>query len=111
MYYVCSRCGTNNDVNNNFCTKCGQPSRGNQPLYRDTILGKMVVKCPLCQSTNCKMIAIKKVIPAKTKTTYSANLNPLKPFTFVNSKEKVVRKEMDYTVKGYRCLECENEFE
>lgn len=58
---------------------------------------KIEVYCPRCGSENCshhqEQTQYQTVTPAKTKTRYTANLNPLKPFTLVNKKEKVVKKE------------------
>ena len=58
---------------------------------------KIEVYCPRCHSENCSYFTEQAqqqvVIPAKKKTRYTANLNPLKPFTLVNKKEKVVKKE------------------
>ena len=52
-------------------------------IYRYTLLGgKQEVYCPRCHSENCSHYKEQKIIPEKTKTRYSVNLNPLKPFTF-----------------------------
>ena len=68
---------------------------------------KKEVYCPRCGSEDCSYFTEKKVIaPEKTKATYSANLNPLKPFTFVNKKEKVVSKEVNIDVKKIQCNKC-----
>lgn len=50
--------------------------------------------CPYCGSTHFQYAGqqIYGARPEKTKTRYTANLNPLRPFTLVNKKEKVVKK-------------------
>lgn len=76
-------------------------------IYRYTLLGKKEeVYCPRCGSSNCSHYKEQKVIPGKTKTTYSANINPLKPFTLVNKKEKVVRKDQVITENKFICNSC-----
>lgn len=76
-------------------------------VYRATLFGGMQeVYCPTCGSENCSHYKEQKIIPGKTKTTYSANLNPFKPFTLVNKKEKVVRKDQVYTENKFICNRC-----
>lgn len=43
-------------------------------------------------------------------TTYTANLNPFKPFTFANKKEKVVRKERTISSNVFVCNKCGKTF-
>ncbi len=62
-------------------------------IYKYTFWGsKQEVHCPRCGSEDCSHFQQQKIIPAKTKTRYTANLNPFKPFTLVNKKEKIVKK-------------------
>ena len=68
--------------------------------------GQIEVYCPRCGSSNCSHYKEQKIIPGKTKTRYTANLNPLRPFTLVNKKEKVVRKERVYTEDKFMCNRC-----
>lgn len=76
-------------------------------VYRYSILGdRQVVKCPRCGSTNCSILHETKEIPDKIKTSYKANLNPFKPFTIANKKEKVVRKGYSTTITKYSCNKC-----
>ena len=76
-------------------------------IYKYTLFGgKQEVYCKRCRSANCSHYKEKKVIPGKTKTTYSANLNPLKPFTVLNKKEKVVRRDIEYTENRIICNDC-----
>lgn len=51
--------------------------------------------CPYCGSTHFQYAGqqIYGARPEKTKTRYTANLNPLRPFTLVNKKEKVVKRQ------------------
>lgn len=76
-------------------------------IYKYSIwTGKKEVYCPRCNSENCSHYVQKHIIPEKTKTSYSANLNPLKPFTLVNKKEKVVRQEQTYDENKIICNDC-----
>lgn len=75
-------------------------------VYRYVLGSKQEVYCPRCKSSNCSHYKEQKIIPGKTKTQYSANLNPLKPFTFVNKKEKVIKKERVVTEDKFICNSC-----
>ncbi len=69
--------------------------------------------CPYCGSTHFQYAGqqIYGSRPEKTKTRYTANLNPLRPFTLVNKKEKVVKKARSgYAVDEFICLNCGNRF-
>ena len=69
--------------------------------------------CPCCGSTHFQYAGqqIYGARPEKTKTRYTANLNPLRPFTLVNKKEKVVKKARSgYAVDEFICLNCGNRF-
>ena len=69
--------------------------------------------CPYCSSTHFQYAGqqIYGARPEKTKTRYTANLNPLRPFTLVNKKEKVVKKARSgYAVDEFICLNCGNRF-
>ena len=69
--------------------------------------GKSV--CPRCGKSNYHAIVQKEVIvPEKKKTQSSVNLNPLKPFTVMDHKEKVVRKEISRDVTKFVCDNCGN---
>lgn len=98
----------NTDINESASSENHKSFHG---VYRYGILGeKQEVYCPRCGSENCSHYQEQKVIPGKTKTTYSANLNPLKPFTLVNKKEKVVRKERTIVESKFLCNSCGNIF-
>lgn len=108
----CPECGKKISNEAISCPGCGCPMKKSyEPIYKETFFsGKVKIVCPKCDSDHCERFYEQVVIPGKTKTTYSANLNPLKPFTFVNKKEKVIRKEQTYDRELYRCLECGKQF-
>ena len=135
LKFKCNRCGFQNEIGCNYCAKCGSyllqfPKSGyyeaglrndidrfpikttnenNQfsGVYRYTLLGqKKEVYCPRCKSPNCSHYQEQRIIPEKTKTRYTANLNPLHPFTLVNKKEKVKRKEQTVTENKFICNSC-----
>lgn len=63
--------------------------------------------CPKCKSENCTVfLEEKEIIPEKRVVQHSANLNPLKPFTFANSKEKVVQNSVMKTYSKFVCNDC-----
>lgn len=69
--------------------------------------------CPFCLSTDFQYAGQQTIgaRDAKTKTQYSLNLNPLKPFTLINSKEKVVKKaKSGYSYDEFVCLKCGKRF-
>ena len=75
-------------------------------IYRYVLGSKQEVYCPRCNSSNCSHYKEQRVIPGKTKTKYTANLNPLKPFTLVNKKEKVIKPERVVTEDKFICNSC-----
>lgn len=75
-------------------------------IYKYTMFGKIRVYCPRCKSSNCSHYKEQHIKPGKTKTTYSVNLNPLKPFTVLNKKEKVVKKDSVVTENKIICNDC-----
>lgn len=80
-------------------------------IYRYTLFGsKQEVYCPRCGSENCSYYQEQHIIPGKTKTRYTANLNPLLPFTLINKKEKVIRRERVVTESKIICNSCGNMF-
>lgn len=67
------------------------------------------IRCPKCRSTNVEFLGGETIgaKAAKTKTTTSLNLNPLKPFTVLNHKEKVVKKGSDgIQFDRWHCKDC-----
>lgn len=119
----CERCGAVYN-NANFCIKCGVPLKkdGESDLvyWFDGLGQKRVVTCPQCRSTKISIQAstyvtptYTTVIPADVRTRYTVNLNPLRPFTLVNKKDKVRRPEQyvvhggeERTVRKYVCGSC-----
>lgn len=83
-----------------------EPEREFHGIYKYTLFGVKEVYCPRCGSENCSYYQQQRIIPGKTKTRYTANLNPLHPFTLVNKKEKVKRKEEIVTEKMIICNKC-----
>lgn len=131
----CSKCGKELPNNANFCSSCGnkivytQSIQQNyqQPMYyappqqyyyQQPIQkqfngvyrykrGKQIeVYCPRCNSENCSHYKEQEVIPAKVKKSTSLNLNPLKPFTPFNHKEKIIREEIVNTKDRFLCNKC-----
>lgn len=65
--------------------------------------------CPRCGKSHYhSMVTQEVVVPEKTKTQSSLNLNPLKPFTVMNHKQKVVQREISREVVRFVCDECGN---
>ena len=88
-----------------------EPKKQFNGVYRYSLFGKKSeVYCPRCGSEDCSIQREEKVIPGKTKTSYTANLNPFKPFTFANKKEKVVRKERTISNNVFVCNKCGKTF-
>lgn len=95
------------ELNRKRQEKKEEEDRNFNGIYRVSFSGKKTkIYCPRCRSSNCSWYAEQKVVPGKTKTRYTANLNPFHPFTLVNKKEKVVRKERYETVKKIMCNDC-----
>lgn len=69
--------------------------------------GQVKVKCTRCGSYNCDFFKDK--TSDVVKSSYSFNLNPLKPFTPLNRKDKVVKKGK--IVDKYICKDCGKVFE
>ena len=124
--YKCPECGSQNEIGEDYCSCCGMrltPYWKNKQIevtnedieeekifdgiYRHSFFkGMQEVHCPRCGSSNCSWIQQQHIIPGKTKTRYTANLNPFHPFTLVNKKEKIVQEERTYTVKKIMCNDC-----
>ncbi len=72
------------------------------------------IKCPKCKSLNVEFIGneTKWATDPKIKKTTTLNLNPLKPFTLFNHKEKVVRAgSAGVTMNKWHCKNCGRVFE
>lgn len=112
----CPECGWEVSSFSQTCIKCGYPIQSRPVashkkeftgIYKYSLVnGKVEVYCPRCGSSNCSYHQQEKFIPGKTKTRYTMNLNPLRPFTLVNKKEKVVRKDKYVTEEKIRCNSC-----
>lgn len=115
----CPHCGAENPANADYCSVCEMriTPYGTLPqeeekkkftgVYRMTLFsGKQEVYCPRCKSEDCSHYQEQKYVPEKTKTRYTVNLNPLKPFTLVNKKEKVTKKSKTLTEKKFICNSC-----
>jgi hypothetical protein len=62
--------------------------------------------CPKCGSVNCSAFAEQHYVGPKTKKRVDVNLNPLKPFTVYNVKEKTVKESYTYSVGKFICNDC-----
>ena len=70
-------------------------------------------RCPHCNSTDWQFAGQQTVgaRDAKTKTEHKLNINPLKPLTIMDSKEKVVKKaKSGYSYDEFICLNCGKRF-
>lgn len=131
-FNVCPKCGARNNKDKVFCEKCAyriiapnnfeNSTKLNESkkedveevkkevfhgIYKYTLFGgRKEVYCPRCGSENCEYFQQEKIIPGKTKTRYTANLNPLHPFTLVNKKQKVVREDQIVTKSRIQCNKC-----
>lgn len=69
-------------------------------------------KCPVCGGTRFHAFVEEQVIsPAKIKSKTTLNMNPLKPFTVFNHKEKVVHQAVTRQVSKFVCDDCGNIFQ
>lgn len=101
-----------------YCDKCGFKELASeedlvkynpnfQGVYNYTKSGiKKEVYCPRCNSENCSYFQEQHIIPRKTKTTYSTNINPLKPLTFANKNEKIKQEQYTTSVSKLMCNNC-----
>lgn len=116
----CPECGKEVSSLSQSCVNCGYPIKGIVAaprkkdftgIYKYSIFsGKQEVYCPRCGSSNCSYYQQEKFVPGKTKTRYTMNLNPLRPFTLVNKKEKVVKKDKYVTEEKIKCNSCGHVF-
>lgn len=121
-YTVCPKCGEKNPTGIYICKKCSHRYSDNEYIvivpdkdqdgdvnliYRYNKSGeKQIVYCPRCRSSNCSHYQEQKIMPKESKVRYTINLNPLKPFTLVNKKEKVKREEQIVTEEKFICNSC-----
>ena len=125
-YTICPQCKHKNKIGVFTCENCGHKyllseyilykapqsdaDKNFHGVYRYFMGQKSEVYCPRCGSEDCSIQREEKVIPGKTKTSYTANLNPFKPFTFANKKEKIVRKERTISNNVFVCNKCGKTF-
>lgn len=65
------------------------------------------IRCPYCGGVNCQAFVENKIIkPEKVKSRTTLNLNPLRPFTVFNHKQKVVRNAVVKDVSKFICNNC-----
>lgn len=77
-------------------------SKNKTPKYTGT-----KINCPRCGSTHFHAFVEEQVVsPAKVKSKTTLNMNPLKPFTVFNHKEKVVRQQVTRQVSKFVCDDC-----
>lgn len=122
FYVKCPECGTYNPTGTFDCPNCnhkftldeyqgslvkvGEKKKFNG-VYRISSFGqKTEVYCPRCGSENCSIYHEQKIIPGKSKTSYTMNLNPFKPFTIMNKKEKVIKRDRVVTESKFVCNDC-----
>ena len=86
------------------------PTNRSKPKKQNKPKGNV---CPGCLSERIRLISVydKVILNGITKTTYTANLNPLKPFTLVNKKDKTVVPEIKQKTGIYQCEKCMKTFE
>ena len=75
-------------------------------VYRPVGNTLQEVYCPRCGSWECSHTQIPINVPGRFKTRYTANLNPFRPFTLVNKKEKVVQQGGTYYQHRFVCNKC-----
>lgn len=104
-YTVCPECENKNKTDVYTCAYCGHKYK----VFEYQIIDARKRTCPCCDSGRIRAFTENKVIiPEKSKTQTSLNLNPLKPFTLFNQKEKVARKQISVDVTKFICDNCGN---
>lgn len=124
--YWCRHCYRQNEIGVDYCKFCGERLT---PMYSKEDLSindssKTIInggygdvkfqekKCPKCGGTNYHAFVEEQVIvPEKTKSTISINLNPLKPFTLLNHKQKVTQKAITKKISKFICDDCGHIFQ
>ena len=127
--YWCRGCYRQNEIGNDYCVFCGmrltpyyteedvirkpvdEEDANFKGVYKLVYGKKKKVFCTKCGSWKCSPYQVQKTIPGKTKTRYALNLNPLKPFTIINKKEKVIKKEEITVETKFLCNECGTVFD
>lgn len=109
----CKNCGFANKKGEEYCAKCGKfivdYAIAEKMLgFRDIRnRGNNIRSCPKCGSERIHaFVDTVQTSRGKTKTKYTANLNPLRPFTLVNKKEKIVSKPQYVSISKMQCDNC-----
>lgn len=116
---TCPYCGHLNDPDEDYCESCemrltsyNKIAPKHEGIYKYSKNNiKHEIFCPRCGSIDCSHFREEVRVPERTKTRYTVNLNPLKPFTLLNKKEKTVRKEKIIYKNKIKCNKCGNVFE
>lgn len=111
----CVNCGHENSLDAKQCARCRKvfdfggcvtiaPVEDNRNLF---VPKKELRCCPQCGGTRYHAFVEEQVlVPAKVKSKTTLNMNPLKPFTVFNHKEKVVREAITRQVSKFVCDDC-----
>lgn len=112
-YTICPKCGYYNLTGIYKCKNCKH--KYTMEEYK-TVLPDVLQKrietfnirtCPKCGSERIHaFVDTVQTSRGKTKTKYTANLNPLRPFTLVNKKEKIVSKPQYVSISKMQCDNC-----
>lgn len=119
-YSICPVCGKYNIAGVYTCERCKHKynmheysviyppkKEKSEGIVKYSIFGvEEKVFCPRCGSENCSRYEVQNTIPRKVKTRYAVNLNPLRPFTLINKKEKTIRNEQINTSSRFICNRC-----
>ncbi|MBP3617989.1 MAG: zinc ribbon domain-containing protein [Lachnospiraceae bacterium] len=114
LYTICPECDFRNEPGKFTCIKCGHKYTMSEyeVVYAKEETDFASRKCPSCNSKRVRAFVEEKVIiPKKTKGQTSINLNPFKPFTVFNQKEKVIRKEKKICTSRFICDACGRVFD
>lgn len=109
VYTICPQCDFHNEPGKFTCIKCGHKYTVSEynVIYAREEKNPSCRLCPSCNSTRTRAFTEEKVIlPRKTKVQTSLNLNPFKPFTLFDHKEKVVREGFKVDISKFICDDC-----
>lgn len=109
LYTVCPKCDFRNEPGKFTCIRCGHKYTMSEyeVVYAKEETDFASRKCPSCNSMRVRAFVEEKIItPQKTKGQTTINLNPFKPFTLFDHKEKVIRKEKRISTSRFICDAC-----
>ena len=126
-YTICPSCGKTNEIGIFLCMHCDyhykykdykvifpedeEPVEFNG-VYRYTWSGKEErVYCPRCGSSNCMHYKERDFVAGRKKERYNVNLNPFRPFTILNKKEKNITRDKYVTHNKFMCNKCGKVFD